>query len=529
MTSASVSWSGNTLTVGPNGLVWQRADGERIERTWDRVSSLMTFAASSTVNGIHVGSWQHLGLTLDDGLGFTFHTRAKEAFEVAPLLMRYAAPVVAGKVLAQLQAGQKVHFGPVWLTSTEIGFKKKSWPISEIAGHRTDQGHWMMDVGPKAKPKLVAQVMLNKLPNYIGLVSALDRLAPGTDYGPNAPDLGTMFRPSASSHDPRYPSGRTRLLILGGLFGTIALIGAVFLTLQAIDDHQRHEREKAQFSRIAALVKVAEAAPVAVGQPFACELPSKSPYEFAFVTRGDEGAPRTGLTTKEMPFSLTSSGTSVLGSHSRFTHVVFGEVRAPAQGVVTVSLRVVDEAASKVVCAGELSARLPSNESYVASAAAESLLLYAVCRGSDEVGCSKTTSYPLVEPAPVAAEPTATEPPPPSDVEAKPAKNVKPVKAKAEKNGLEAAQIQRVVRSNFGRYRLCYENGLRSNPNLAGKVAVRLAIAPSGAVASATDDGSTLPAPAVVACILKASGGLSFPAAKSGSTVVYPIVFGPGG
>ena len=30
--------------------------------------------------------------------------------------------------------------------------------------------------------------------------------------------------------------------------------------------------------------------------------------------------------------------------------------------------------------------------------------------------------------------------------------------------------IQRIVRQNFGRFRLCYENGLRNNPNLQGRV-----------------------------------------------------------
>src|SRR6187549_3194941 len=30
--------------------------------------------------------------------------------------------------------------------------------------------------------------------------------------------------------------------------------------------------------------------------------------------------------------------------------------------------------------------------------------------------------------------------------------------------------IQRIVRQNFGRFRLCYENGLKNNPTLSGRV-----------------------------------------------------------
>ena len=42
--------------------------------------------------------------------------------------------------------------------------------------------------------------------------------------------------------------------------------------------------------------------------------------------------------------------------------------------------------------------------------------------------------------------------------------------------------IQRIVRQNFGRFRLCYENGLRNNPNLQGRVSVRFVIGRDGAV-----------------------------------------------
>ena len=44
--------------------------------------------------------------------------------------------------------------------------------------------------------------------------------------------------------------------------------------------------------------------------------------------------------------------------------------------------------------------------------------------------------------------------------------------------------IQRIVRQNFGRFRLCYENGLRNNPNLQGRVAVRFVIGRDGAVSN---------------------------------------------
>lgn len=89
--------------------------------------------------------------------------------------------------------------------------------------------------------------------------------------------------------------------------------------------------------------------------------------------------------------------------------------------------------------------------------------------------------------------------------------------------------IQRIVRQNFGRFRRCYESGLRSNPNLAGRVAVRFLIGSDGIVGSAGDGGSDLPDQSVVSCVVRAFFGFQFPAPEGGIvTVVYPIMFSPG-
>ena len=89
--------------------------------------------------------------------------------------------------------------------------------------------------------------------------------------------------------------------------------------------------------------------------------------------------------------------------------------------------------------------------------------------------------------------------------------------------------IQRIVRQNFGRFKLCYENGLRTNPNLQGRVAVKFVIDRSGAVSTAQDGGSDLPDQGVVSCVVRGFGNLSFPQPEGGIvTVVYPISFSPG-
>jgi len=89
--------------------------------------------------------------------------------------------------------------------------------------------------------------------------------------------------------------------------------------------------------------------------------------------------------------------------------------------------------------------------------------------------------------------------------------------------------IQRIVRQNFGRFRLCYENGLRNNPNLMGRVAVRFVIGRDGAISNVSNGGSDMPDGSVVSCVVKAFYGLSFPQPEGGIvSVVFPIMFVPG-
>jgi Ca-activated chloride channel family protein len=97
--------------------------------------------------------------------------------------------------------------------------------------------------------------------------------------------------------------------------------------------------------------------------------------------------------------------------------------------------------------------------------------------------------------------------------------------------GLPVEVVQRIVRQNLGRFRLCYENGLRNNPNLQGRVSVKFEIDQAGAVRTVANGGSDLPDANVVQCVVKAYSGLSFPSPDSARpiTVLVPINFAPEG
>ena len=88
--------------------------------------------------------------------------------------------------------------------------------------------------------------------------------------------------------------------------------------------------------------------------------------------------------------------------------------------------------------------------------------------------------------------------------------------------------IQRIVRQNAGRYRLCYEKGLAGNPGLTGHVRVKFVIDRTGTVSAAQDGGSDIPDEQVRACVVQTFYALTFPQPEGGVVrVTYPMIFTP--
>jgi len=90
--------------------------------------------------------------------------------------------------------------------------------------------------------------------------------------------------------------------------------------------------------------------------------------------------------------------------------------------------------------------------------------------------------------------------------------------------------VQRTVRQNFGRFKRCYQDGLRRNPSLGGRLAVSFIIDTDGSVIDErpTPD-STLPDEAVTQCIVSWFRDIHFVPPEGGYvTIVYPVIFSPG-
>jgi hypothetical protein len=88
--------------------------------------------------------------------------------------------------------------------------------------------------------------------------------------------------------------------------------------------------------------------------------------------------------------------------------------------------------------------------------------------------------------------------------------------------------VQRIIRPNFGRFRMCYEQALATNPELKGRVSVRFVIGRDGTVSNVSDGGSDLPSENMIGCVMSAFMGLAFPRPEGGIvTVVAPLLFEP--
>ena len=94
---------------------------------------------------------------------------------------------------------------------------------------------------------------------------------------------------------------------------------------------------------------------------------------------------------------------------------------------------------------------------------------------------------------------------------------------------LDPRIIQRIVRQNHGRFLACYQDALRANPALQGRVAVLFVIGRDGSVSLARESaGSDLPNAGVRDCIVRRFYDLGFPEPAGGTVhVTYPLVFTP--
>jgi hypothetical protein len=88
--------------------------------------------------------------------------------------------------------------------------------------------------------------------------------------------------------------------------------------------------------------------------------------------------------------------------------------------------------------------------------------------------------------------------------------------------------IQRIVRANAERLRVCYQKNLSSSPNPRGRVTMTFIIDRDGTVSAAMGEQEHATTE-TANCVASVVETLRFPRCEETTTVTYPISFTPGG
>jgi len=92
--------------------------------------------------------------------------------------------------------------------------------------------------------------------------------------------------------------------------------------------------------------------------------------------------------------------------------------------------------------------------------------------------------------------------------------------------------IRRVFQQQRPKFKYCYEKALLRDPQLSGKLVLRVVIGGDGKVTTVEiDRGSTLGSEEVSSCVLAAAKTMRFPTPAGGGQVIvkYPFLFRPRG
>jgi hypothetical protein len=95
--------------------------------------------------------------------------------------------------------------------------------------------------------------------------------------------------------------------------------------------------------------------------------------------------------------------------------------------------------------------------------------------------------------------------------------------------GAAASDLQRIARdAGYWPFRRCYEDGLRRDQELAGKVSLALAISPSGQVVQSVVTGATLHDRSVMACVAREARQIAFAPGTAMATAAADVALASG-
>lgn len=100
--------------------------------------------------------------------------------------------------------------------------------------------------------------------------------------------------------------------------------------------------------------------------------------------------------------------------------------------------------------------------------------------------------------------------------------------AEVDSADIDQAKLAAFVKARMGLIKACYENALKRNPKLKGKITIRFTILETGGLSDVAPGQNAVGAPEVASCIVNTMRSWRMPFRPSGPvTVEYPFVFQP--
>ena len=100
--------------------------------------------------------------------------------------------------------------------------------------------------------------------------------------------------------------------------------------------------------------------------------------------------------------------------------------------------------------------------------------------------------------------------------------------AEVDSSDIDQGKLAAFVKARMGLIKACYENALKRNPSLKGKISIRFTILETGGLSEIAAALNTLGSPEVAACIVNTMRSWRTQFRPSGPvTVEYPFVFQP--
>jgi serine/threonine protein kinase len=126
-------------------------------------------------------------------------------------------------------------------------------------------------------------------------------------------------------------------------------------------------------------------------------------------------------------------------------------------------------------------------------------------------------------PAPAPAAPKAHATPPPAAAPTTSPTTTAPARPPVA-SGLDPVKTQALVKSHLPEVQRCYERGKMDDPELKGRITLKISVSVTGAVTSAMVESSSLRSSAVESCVVGAVKGWKFPVPVGGPAVIsYPF------